>query len=70
MVFPSIAGRVQGKQLSTLDPQGQLWQLLKPERIIGAAVYPAAELIAPGVVRLIEGNRFTLGEPSGEKPNA
>jgi 2-dehydropantoate 2-reductase len=30
-------------------------------------VYPAAELIAPGVVKLIEGNRFTLGEPSGEK---
>jgi 2-dehydropantoate 2-reductase len=30
-------------------------------------VYPAAELVAPGVVRLIEGNRFTLGEPSGER---
>ena len=30
-------------------------------------IYPAAELIAPGVVKLIEGNRFTLGEPNGEK---
>ena len=65
--FHQLPGEYKGKQLSTLDPQGQLWQLLKPERIIGAAVYPAAELIAPGVVRLIEGNRFTLGEPSGEK---
>ena len=65
--FHQLPGEYNGRQLKTLDPQGQLWSLLKPERIIGAAVYPAAELIAPGVVRLIEGNRFTLGEPSGEK---
>ncbi len=65
--FYQLPGEFKGRQLSSLDPQGQLWRLLKPERVIGAAVYPAAELIAPGVVRLIEGNRFTLGEPSGEK---
>lgn len=65
--FHQLPGEYNGHQLKTLDPQGQLWNLLKPERIIGAAVYPAAELIAPGVVRLIEGNRFTLGEPNGEK---
>jgi 2-dehydropantoate 2-reductase len=35
--------------------------------VIAAVVYPAAELEAPGVVRHIEGNRFSLGEPSGEK---
>jgi 2-dehydropantoate 2-reductase len=28
-------------------------------------VYPAAELVAPGVVKVVEGNRFTLGEPDG-----
>ncbi|MBM3395040.1 MAG: 2-dehydropantoate 2-reductase, partial [Betaproteobacteria bacterium] len=35
-------------------------------RVIGSVVYPAAELVAPGVVQLVEGNRFSLGEPSGE----
>jgi 2-dehydropantoate 2-reductase len=40
---------------------------IEPRRIIGSVVYPAAELVAPGLVKLIEGNRFTLGEPSGER---
>ena len=65
--FHQLVGDYQGTQLKTLDPDGMLWQHLKPERVIGAVVYPAAELIAPGVVKLIEGNRFTLGEPSGDK---
>jgi 2-dehydropantoate 2-reductase len=65
--FHQLVGAYQGTQLRTLDPDGLLWKHVKPERVIGAVVYPAAELIAPGVVKLIEGNRFTLGEPSGEK---
>ena len=57
----------QGRQLNSVDPGGKLWQQIGPQRVIGSVVYPAAELVAPGVVKLIEGNRFTLGEPSGEK---
>jgi 2-dehydropantoate 2-reductase len=57
----------EGRQLDSVDPGGKLWQQIGPQRVIGSVVYPAAELIAPGVVKLIEGNRFTLGEPSGEK---
>ena len=30
-------------------------------------MYPAAEVVEPGIIRHIEGNRFTLGEPGGEK---
>ena len=55
------------RPLESVDPQATQWQHIGPERVIGAVVYPAAELVAPGVVKLIEGNRFTLGEPSGEK---
>jgi 2-dehydropantoate 2-reductase len=33
--------------------------------VIGCVVYPAAELISPGVVKHIEGNRFPVGEPDG-----
>jgi len=38
---------------------------IPPERIIGCVVYPASELIAPGVVRHVEGDRFPLGELDG-----
>ena len=64
--FHDLPGH-EGRQLNSVDPGGKLWAQIGPERVIGSVVYPAAELIAPGVVKLIEGNRFTLGEPSGEK---
>jgi 2-dehydropantoate 2-reductase len=65
--FYNLVGEYQDRQLSSIDPGGAQWQHIGPQRVIGAVVYPAAELVAPGVVKLIEGNRFTLGEPSGEK---
>ncbi|HAT32687.1 MAG TPA: oxidoreductase [Janthinobacterium sp.] len=65
--FHQAGGALEGTRLQSLDPVGALWRGLKPERVIGSVVYPAAELVAPGVVRHIEGKRFTLGEPSGEK---
>jgi 2-dehydropantoate 2-reductase len=65
--FFNLAGDYQNCQLSSIDPGGLQWQHIGPKRVIGSVVYPAAELVAPGVVKLIEGNRFTLGEPSGEK---
>jgi 2-dehydropantoate 2-reductase len=65
--FHALGGPLDGTRLQSVDPGGQLWDRLDPRRAIGSVVYPAAELVAPGVVRLIEGNRFTLGEPSGEK---
>jgi 2-dehydropantoate 2-reductase len=65
--FYQLAGEFQGTQLASVDPESAVWNAIGPERVIGSVVYPAAELIAPGVVKLIEGNRFTLGEPSGEK---
>jgi 2-dehydropantoate 2-reductase len=40
---------------------------IEPERIVGSVVYPASELVEPGVVKVIEGNRFTLGELDGER---
>jgi 2-dehydropantoate 2-reductase len=65
--FSKLGGPYEGQQLQSVDPDGTLAQHIEPERIIGSVVYPAAELVEPGVVRLIEGNRFTLGEPSGER---
>ena len=53
--------------LQSVDPQGQQWKKIGPERAIGCVVYPACEVIAPGIIEHMQGNRFTLGEPSGLK---
>jgi 2-dehydropantoate 2-reductase len=65
--FYKLAGPWENHQLDSIDPGGKQWRLIGPERAIGCVVYPAAEVIAPGVIQHVEGNRFTLGEPNGEK---
>ncbi|MBL8478992.1 MAG: 2-dehydropantoate 2-reductase [Sterolibacteriaceae bacterium] len=63
--FQRHGGEYEGRTVESVDPGGELVAALGAARIIGSIVYPASELIAPGVVRHIEGNRFTLGEPDG-----
>lgn len=65
--FHKLAGPYEDRQLESVDPGGLLAQHIEPGRVIGSVVYPAAELLAPGVVKVIEGNRFTLGEPDGSR---
>ncbi|MBE0546551.1 MAG: 2-dehydropantoate 2-reductase [Rubrivivax sp.] len=65
--FHKLAGPHEGRTLESVDPGGVLGAHIEPERVIGSVVYPAAELVAPGVVKVIEGNRFTLGEPDGTR---
>ena len=65
--FHRLAGPHEGRGLDSVDPGGTIAAHIEPERVIGSVVYPAAELVAPGVVKVIEGNRFTLGEPDGER---
>ena len=63
--FQRLGGEYDGRRLDSVDPGGVVSDAIEPERIIGSVVYPASELVEPGVVRVIEGNRFTLGEPDG-----
>jgi 2-dehydropantoate 2-reductase len=65
--FHRLAGPYEDRRLESVDPSGELAAHIDPARVIGSVVYPAAELLAPGVVRVIEGNRFTLGEPDGSR---
>jgi 2-dehydropantoate 2-reductase len=58
-------GPWRDRQLATIDPRGELWRAIPPERCVGCVVYPAAEIVEPGVVRHGYGNRFMLGEPDG-----
>lgn len=65
--FQRLAGPHEGRVLEAVDPGGAIARTIAPERVIGSIVYPAAQLEAPGVVRLIEGNRFSLGELDGSR---
>jgi 2-dehydropantoate 2-reductase len=58
-------GPLAGRPVTSADPDGTIAQHVDPRRIVGSVVYPAAELEQPGVVRVVEGNRFTLGELDG-----
>ena len=65
--FQRLGGAYDGQRLTSVDPDGALAAGIEVERIIGSIVYPAAELVAPGVVRLVEGNRFSLGELDNQR---
>ena len=65
--FHRLEGPWEDHRLKSVDPDGVQWDKIGPERAIGCVVYTAAEVPEPGVIRHIEGNRFTLGEPTGEK---
>jgi 2-dehydropantoate 2-reductase len=65
--FHGVDGPLEGTRLRAVDPDGAIWDGLGPQRVIGAVVYPAAEVDAPGLIRHVEGRRFSLGEPSGAK---
>jgi 2-dehydropantoate 2-reductase len=64
--FHRHGGRFEGSTLDSIDPGGRQWRELTPERAIGCIVYPATEIEAPGIIRHVYGDRFPLGEPSGE----
>jgi 2-dehydropantoate 2-reductase len=65
--FHKLAGPHEGHRLTSVDPDGALSRLIPGERCLGCVVYPAAEVVAPGVVEHYYGNRFMLGEPDGSK---
>src|SRR6201987_598009 len=64
--FYKHGGRYEGSTLESIDPGGRQWRELTPQRAIGCIVYPATEIEAPGVIRHVYGDRFPIGEPSGE----
>ena len=63
--FHKHGGPYEGTAVRSADPDGSIARHIDAGRVIGSVVYPAATLEAPGVVRVVEGRRFTLGEPDG-----
>jgi len=64
--FRRHGGPHEGRTVDAVDPGGELARKIAPERIVGCVVYPAAEIIEPGVIRHVEGTRFPLGELDGQ----
>jgi 2-dehydropantoate 2-reductase len=58
-------GLLSGSVVRSVDPHGIIGRNIPAARVIGCVVYPASELIAPGVIRHIEGERFPVGELDG-----
>lgn len=65
--FYKLPGPYQDTRLETVDPGGVLWEKLHPSRVIGCIVYPAVDVVEPGVIEHIYSNRFDIGEPDGSK---
>jgi 2-dehydropantoate 2-reductase len=65
--FHRHGGALAGNLVRSVDPEGLLKRLIPAERVVGCVVYPATELLEPGVVKHIEGDRFPIGELDGTK---
>jgi 2-dehydropantoate 2-reductase len=63
--FEKHGGAFEGTRVSSVDPTGIVGECIPAKRVVGCVVYPASELIAPGIVKHIEGDRFPLGELDG-----
>lgn len=63
--FHQHGGALEGNCVRSVDPSGIIGEKIRAHRVIGCVVYPASELIAPGVVRHVEGDRFPVGELDG-----
>ena len=63
--FEKLGGPLQGTRVTSVDPTGVLLEKIPAAHIIGCVVYPASELVAPGVIQHIEGDRFPVGELDG-----
>ena len=63
--FHKLPGTYTGMPVRAVDPDGEIAKYIPIDSVIGSVVYPASEVIKPGVIKVIEGNRFTLGEIDG-----
>jgi 2-dehydropantoate 2-reductase len=64
--FHGVDGEHAGRRIDSVDPGGSVSAALPVERAIGCVVYAATEISSPGVIRHLEGTRFSIGEPTGE----
>ncbi|WP_405065154.1 hypothetical protein OG558_24650 [Kribbella sp. NBC_01510] len=67
--FHGLKGLYEGRRIETVDPDGSVTRVLSLERAVGCVVYCSTELEGPGVVRHLEGTRFSIGNPWAGGPS-
>ena len=65
--FHGLHSPFGARHVESVDPGGTIWRGIGPERAIGCVVYPSCEVVEPGVVRHLSDDKFSLGEPGGER---
>jgi 2-dehydropantoate 2-reductase len=65
--FQSQGGPLDGTIVESVDPGGVVSQSIPAQSVVGCVVYCATEIESPGVIRHIEGTRFSVGEPNGSE---
>ena len=65
--FQSEGGPLDGTIVESVDPGGVVSRSIPAETVVGCVVYCATEIVRPGVIRHIEGTRFSIGEPDGSE---
>ena len=65
--FYGHGGALDGTRLESVDPGGKQWAAFGPQRAIGCIVYPATEVVEPGIIQHLYGDKFPIGEPNGQK---
>jgi len=63
--FHKLAGPYEDRRIEAVDPGGATSAVMPRDRAIGCVAYPAAIVESPGVIRHLEGTRFSIGEPGG-----
>jgi 2-dehydropantoate 2-reductase len=63
--FHGLDGPYCDRTVESVDPGGVLFRTLHPSRVIASVLYPAAEVVEPGVIEHSYGDRVSLGEPDG-----
>jgi 2-dehydropantoate 2-reductase len=65
--FQNTDDPFDGLLLQRVDPGGVIARAIEPHRVLASIVYFSTEITEPGVIRHIEGNRISLGEPDGSR---
>jgi 2-dehydropantoate 2-reductase len=68
--FQGHGGPLDGRTVESVDPGAIVSRSIGTEQVVGCVVYCSTEIAAPGVIRHIEGTRFSIGTPAGEPTEA
>ena len=63
--FHQLDGPYEGRRIESVDPGGEVTQTLPLDRAVGCVVYCSTEIEGPGLIRHLEGTRFSIREPDG-----